>query len=178
MLSTEPDMSQQQQTQAQGLEAFDENTRRELQQFLEQEQTKARIQTQIHEFTDTCWDLLEMIDSELATRRANRHSRSRAERSTVRRSLLLFALDAADACVRENCSPWETKRKQVQSRPNRRTQSHAPLRYLRLEGKSRSPTERSKWDPLAKRKASNLRSMPKNAERMRAGGRKRWTVPL
>ncbi|KAK4334416.1 hypothetical protein RTBOTA2_003164, partial [Rhodotorula toruloides] len=54
---TEPDMSQQQQTQAQGLESFDENTRRELQQFLEQEQTKARIQTQIHEFTDTCWDL-------------------------------------------------------------------------------------------------------------------------
>ncbi|BGO90844.1 Mitochondrial import inner membrane translocase subunit tim8 [Rhodotorula toruloides] len=50
-------MSQQQQTQAQGLEAFDENTRRELQHFLEQEQTKARIQTQIHEFTDTCWDL-------------------------------------------------------------------------------------------------------------------------
>ncbi|GAA6058483.1 hypothetical protein NBRC10513_000787, partial [Rhodotorula toruloides] len=50
-------MSQQQQTQAQGLESFDENTRRELQQFLEQEQTKARIQTQIHEFTDTCWDL-------------------------------------------------------------------------------------------------------------------------
>ncbi|CDR43626.1 RHTO0S08e03664g1_1 [Rhodotorula toruloides] len=92
-------MSQQQQTQAQGLEAFDENTRRELQHFLEQEQTKARIQTQIHEFTDTCWDLLEMIDSELATRRANRHSRSRAERSTVRRSLLLFALDAADAAM-------------------------------------------------------------------------------
>ncbi|BGP54862.1 hypothetical protein JCM8202_003370 [Rhodotorula sphaerocarpa] len=41
----------------QGLEQFDEATRRELQVFLEQEQTKARLQSQIHTFTDTCWDL-------------------------------------------------------------------------------------------------------------------------
>ncbi|BGP15086.1 hypothetical protein JCM10213_002769 [Rhodosporidiobolus nylandii] len=47
----------QQQAVPQGLESFDEATRRDLQGFLEQEQTKARLQTQIHQFTDTCWDL-------------------------------------------------------------------------------------------------------------------------
>ncbi|POY73602.1 hypothetical protein BMF94_3135 [Rhodotorula taiwanensis] len=46
-------MSAQQPAQ-QGLEQFDEATRRELQTFLEQEQTKARLQSQIHTFTDTC----------------------------------------------------------------------------------------------------------------------------
>ncbi|GAA5902909.1 hypothetical protein JCM6882_009158 [Rhodosporidiobolus microsporus] len=48
---------QQQQQAPAGLDSFDEATRRELQVFLEQEQTKARLQTQIHQFTDTCWDL-------------------------------------------------------------------------------------------------------------------------
>ncbi|KAK4055722.1 Mitochondrial import inner membrane translocase subunit tim8 [Microbotryomycetes sp. JL201] len=35
---------------------FDAATQRELQQFLEQEQAKARLQTSIHTFTDMCWD--------------------------------------------------------------------------------------------------------------------------
>ncbi|GAA6037800.1 hypothetical protein JCM8097_005044 [Rhodosporidiobolus ruineniae] len=47
---------QQQQQAQQGLEQFDAATRADLQQFLEAEQTKARLQTQIHQFTDTCWD--------------------------------------------------------------------------------------------------------------------------
>ncbi|SCZ99035.1 BZ3500_MvSof-1268-A1-R1_Chr7-1g09365 [Microbotryum saponariae] len=37
-------------------EQFDAATQRELQAFLEQEQTKARLQTSIHTFTDMCWD--------------------------------------------------------------------------------------------------------------------------
>ncbi|GAA5960043.1 hypothetical protein JCM21900_004030 [Sporobolomyces salmonicolor] len=39
-----------------GLEAFDEQTRRELATFLEQEQVKAQLQTQIHTFTERCFD--------------------------------------------------------------------------------------------------------------------------
>ncbi|SCV70797.1 BQ2448_3559 [Microbotryum intermedium] len=39
-------------------EQFDAATQRELQAFLEQEQTKARLQTSIHTFTDMCWDKL------------------------------------------------------------------------------------------------------------------------
>ncbi|KPV77579.1 uncharacterized protein RHOBADRAFT_64510 [Rhodotorula graminis WP1] len=48
---------QQQQQAPQGLDQFDEATRRELQNFLAQEQTKAALQTQVHAFTDRCWDL-------------------------------------------------------------------------------------------------------------------------
>ncbi|GAA5944387.1 protein transporter TIM8 [Sporobolomyces koalae] len=40
----------------QGLEQFDEQSRRELSQFLEQEQVKAQLQTQIHTFTERCFD--------------------------------------------------------------------------------------------------------------------------
>ncbi|GAA5854719.1 hypothetical protein JCM8547_004950 [Rhodosporidiobolus lusitaniae] len=49
--------AQQQQQPEQSLQQFDEATRRDLQNFLEQEQTKAKLQSQIHQFTDTCWDL-------------------------------------------------------------------------------------------------------------------------
>ncbi|GAA6014935.1 hypothetical protein JCM10207_002232 [Rhodosporidiobolus poonsookiae] len=49
--------AQQQQQPQQGLDSFDEATRRELQNFLEGEQVKAKLQSSIHQFTDTCWDL-------------------------------------------------------------------------------------------------------------------------
>ncbi|CEQ40601.1 SPOSA6832_02261, partial [Sporobolomyces salmonicolor] len=42
--------------QSTGLDAFDEQTRRELATFLEQEQVKAQLQTQIHTFTERCFD--------------------------------------------------------------------------------------------------------------------------
>ncbi|KAI5475984.1 mitochondrial import inner membrane translocase subunit TIM8 [Pseudohyphozyma bogoriensis] len=35
---------------------FDAATQKELQSFLEQEQTKAKLQSSIHTFTDMCWD--------------------------------------------------------------------------------------------------------------------------
>ncbi|KAI7892311.1 Tim10/DDP family zinc finger-domain-containing protein [Mucor mucedo] len=35
---------------------FSENDQRELAQFLEAEQAKARVQEVVHNMTDTCWD--------------------------------------------------------------------------------------------------------------------------
>ncbi|KAJ9106249.1 Mitochondrial import inner membrane translocase subunit tim8 [Naganishia friedmannii] len=35
---------------------FDEATQKELGQFLEQEQSKAKMQASIHELTDKCWN--------------------------------------------------------------------------------------------------------------------------
>ncbi|KAI8989547.1 Tim10/DDP family zinc finger-domain-containing protein [Pilobolus umbonatus] len=35
---------------------FSENDQRELGQFLEAEQAKARVQQTVHTFTDSCWD--------------------------------------------------------------------------------------------------------------------------
>ncbi|KAI9476338.1 MAG: Tim10/DDP family zinc finger-domain-containing protein [Benjaminiella poitrasii] len=35
---------------------FSENDQRELGQFLEAEQAKARVQQTVHSLTDTCWD--------------------------------------------------------------------------------------------------------------------------
>ncbi|KAJ2692181.1 Mitochondrial import inner membrane translocase subunit tim8 [Coemansia spiralis] len=36
---------------------FDEATQRELQEFVESETAKAKLQSNIHQFTGRCWDL-------------------------------------------------------------------------------------------------------------------------
>ncbi|RSH95122.1 Mitochondrial import inner membrane translocase subunit tim8 [Saitozyma podzolica] len=35
---------------------FDAATRKELEEFLEQEQAKAKLQASVHELTNTCWN--------------------------------------------------------------------------------------------------------------------------
>ncbi|KAL7746350.1 Mitochondrial import inner membrane translocase subunit tim8 [Sorochytrium milnesiophthora] len=47
---------QQQQQQQQASVSLDPAMQAELQKFLEAENTKARVHTQIHTFTDMCWD--------------------------------------------------------------------------------------------------------------------------
>ncbi len=42
---------------------MDESSRKELEQFLQVEQQKARFQQQVHTFTDTCWDKCTRIAS-------------------------------------------------------------------------------------------------------------------
>ncbi|PIA13118.1 putative TIM8-translocase of the mitochondrial inner membrane [Coemansia reversa NRRL 1564] len=36
---------------------FDENTQKELQEFIQRETTKAELQNTVHEFTGRCWEL-------------------------------------------------------------------------------------------------------------------------